>query len=136
MNRLGRGEEATELLDPEVFVPAVGQGCLAVVIRARDANRRTFVAGLNDVAGRVEAETERAFLTELEGDCRTPLGGHAVLDGNNIRMTGLVGTPDGKTVIRRSKEGFASICESVGRELAQEILEAGGREILEQFKSG
>lgn len=136
LNRLGYGNQATELLDPEVFVPAVGQGCLAVVIRAGDTNRRTFCAGLNDPAARVAAEAERAFLEELEGDCRIPLGGHAVLDDNYIQMTGLLATPDGATVIRRTRRGFTSMCDTVGRELAQELLDAGGREILDALKGG
>ncbi len=126
LNRLGRGEEATELLDPEVFVPAVGQGCLAVVQRARDTNTRSLLMGLNDPAGRVAAETERAFLTELEGDCRIPIAGHAVLEESYVRMTCLVATPDGRQVARVEHRGFASMCESVGVEAAEKLLEAGG----------
>ena len=134
LNRLGLGDEVTELLDPAEFLPAAGQGCLAVTVRERDANTRSLAMGLNHPASRIAAEAERAFLATVEGDCRVPVAGHAVVDDGALRMSALVGLPDGSRVVRCQKEGFSSMCDEVGRELGEELLEAGGREVLDALK--
>ena len=134
LNRLGRGEEITELLDPNEFVPAVGQGCLAVTLRARDTNMRTLIAGLNHPHSRVAAECERAFLGVVEGDCRIPVAGHAEFVEHVLRITCFLATPDGGRIVKVVKEGFPSMPEELGREAAEELLEAGGAEILEQIR--
>ncbi len=131
MARLGRVEDATELLDVETFIPAVGQGCLAVTIRENDANLRTMLMGLNHPHSRVAAEAERAFLAVVEGDCRIPVAGHAVMLEHALQLTCWLATPDGSQVAKLVKEGFPSTPEDLGREAGEELLESGGREILE-----
>jgi hydroxymethylbilane synthase len=131
MSRLGRLSEATELLDVDTFIPAVGQGCVAITVRERDANKRTMLAGLNHPESRTAAEAERAFLAVVEGDCRIPVAGHAVFLEHALQMTCWLATPDGKQVAKIVKEGFPSMAEELGREAGEELLEAGGAEILE-----
>lgn len=131
MARLGRLAEVTELLDVDTFIPAVGQGCIAITTRERDANMRTTLMGLNHPASRVAAEAERGFLAVVEGDCRIPVAGHAVMLEHSLKITCWLATPDGKQVAKIVKEGFPSMAESVGREAGAELLESGGAEILE-----
>ncbi len=135
MARLGRKEEATEFFDVDTWIPAVGQGCLAVTVRERDANMRTMLAGLNHPASRVAAEAERAFLAVVEGDCRIPVAGHAVMLEHSLKITCWLATPDGGRVARVDKEGFPSMAAELGEEAGRELLESGGAEILELVRA-
>jgi hydroxymethylbilane synthase len=131
LRRLRLEDQITELLDAGVMLPAVGQGALAIECRAEDAELRELLAPLNDEKTRTEVSAERSLLTELQGGCRVPLAGHATLAGETLRLRGLVGSPDGKTVIRGERSGPSHTALAIGKALAQEIASRGGREILQ-----
>jgi len=133
LRRLKLEGQVAEVLDAGVMLPAVGQGALAIECRAEDEEVRELLAPLNDEKTRTEVSAERSFLAELQGGCRVPLAGHAILTGETLRLRGLVGSPDGRTVIRGERSGPSHTAVTIGKALAQEIASRGGREILQAF---
>jgi hydroxymethylbilane synthase len=133
LRRLGLEERVTEVLEPEVSLPAVGQGVLAIECRSDDAALLSLLVPLEDATTRAAITAERAFLARLEGGCTVPLAGHAQLEGQQVRLRGMVGRPDGKRVVRGERRAIVTAAEQMGRELAEELLERGGAEILAAF---
>lgn len=132
LNRLGLTAPHAERLAPPRFLPAVAQGALGIECREDDEELLELLEGLDHEPSRIRVEAERGFLTALEGGCQVPIAGHAVLvDEDEVRLTGLVSNLDGTVVIQRQAVGFADDAWDLGTELAEEILEAGGREILD-----
>ena len=130
LHRLDLAEEITEVLDPEVSLPAVGQGALAIECRRDDEEVLTMVAPLEHAPTRMATAAERAFLAELQGGCRVPIAGHATLAEGTLRLRGLVGSPDGAKVVRGERSGPSGSGAVLGKALAAQIAAAGGREIL------
>jgi hydroxymethylbilane synthase len=124
LSRLGLTAHAREVLAPEVCLPAIGQGALAV--EAREGSRGAAAAApLDHAPTRTATAAERAVLAGVGGDCKTPLAAHAVLEGGRIRLTALLASPDGRRVVRRGATGPASSPEALGREVAAALLEEG-----------
>jgi hydroxymethylbilane synthase len=132
--RLGMGVAGGTPLDPELFVPAVGQGALALEARAADAEVRELLAVLDDEIAAGTVAAERAFLRGLEGDCVTPIAGHAEIDGPAMRLVGLVATPDGREVLRDSVTGSRERPEDLGHLLALRLRALGAGEILAKVR--
>lgn len=128
--RLGLADRITEILRPPDFIPAVGQGVVAVECREEDGWVRKILEALDDRGTRLQVIAERAFLKEIGGGCQVPLGANAQLLEGQIRIIGFIGTPDGKRVIRDEIIAEEKSAEEVGRELAQRLLRAGGKDIL------
>ncbi|MET0553298.1 MAG: hydroxymethylbilane synthase [Vicinamibacteria bacterium] len=126
--RLGRAEEATEVLEPEVILPAPGQGAIAIECRSDDARTRTAVSALDHAATARAVTAERAFLAALHGGCNVPLGAYAETDPAGLRLRGLVAREDGTRVVRGERRG--SDAEALGRALAEELLAQGAAELL------
>ncbi len=135
LNRLGLSDRITEHLDPETMLPAIGQGSLGIEFRSDDSRMREILSSIHDEKTSVCVRAERAFLLRLEGGCQVPIGAYAVLSDNEIVMEGLVADEEGNELIRRKLKGTADSPETLGTELADEILNAGGREILEKVYS-
>jgi hydroxymethylbilane synthase len=117
------------LLDPDEFVPAVGQGIIAVEARAGDTATRGALADVDDAPTRVCATAERAFLARLGASCHTPMAAHARLTGDTVHVHGVVAGEDGRRVLRASASAPATAAERVGRELAETLLERGAADI-------
>jgi len=130
LKRLGLAERVREALDPERFVPAIGQGIVGIECRADDARTRELVAALDDPASATRLAAERAMNEKLGGACTVPVAGHAVLEGGRVRLVGLVAAPDGTRVVRDRIEGPAARAAELGAELAGRLLAAGGAAIL------
>jgi hydroxymethylbilane synthase len=96
LKRLGLEAHATSILSLDDMLPAVGQGVIAIMARARDERVRTAIASVSDLAAERALEAERAFLAVLDGSCRTPIAGHATLQDGQLTLRGLVLTPDGR----------------------------------------
>ncbi len=126
--RLGRADEVTEPLDPRRFIPAPGQGAIALECRADDAAVREAVASLDHPSTKRRVTAERAFLAALGGGCNVPLGAHAFEDGENLELIGLVARIDGSEVLRGESRGAEA--EEVGRSLAEELLSRGAGPLL------
>ncbi len=134
LNRLGLSAPYMHTLDPQIFLPAVGQGALGIECRENDYELFTILAEMEDSATRVCVEAERGFLAGLEGGCQVPIAGHArLLDDDTLCLEGLVAEVDGSRILRCSKNGHTSQARQWGLELAEEILELGGKGILEKL---
>ena len=132
VKRLGWEHEVTEVIHPDVMLPAIGQGALGIEARLDDESTLERIAFLNDDITASCVAAERAFLHRLEGGCQVPIAAYAVREGDEILLTGLVGSVDGKKIIKESDQGPAADAAQLGDALAARILEAGGREILEE----
>jgi hydroxymethylbilane synthase len=139
LSRLGRLDEATEVFDPEVMMPAPGQGALAVECRATDAGLAAILATLDDTASHAAVVAERAVLATLEAGCTAPVGAYAVVGmgtDSTLRLSAAVISVDGAAAVRRSLVQTLSPDDPVGgagrcgRELAGQLLEAGAAAVM------
>jgi hydroxymethylbilane synthase len=136
LRRLGREREIAFLLDFELMTPAAGQGTLALQTRADDTEAREAAAGLSDGAALAELTAERAVVAALDASCNTPIGIHATLSGDRLRIDGYAGLADGGEWVREQVEGEASDPAAQGEALAQGLLDSGAGEILERAQVG
>jgi hydroxymethylbilane synthase len=130
LDRLGMSSRITEVISTEVSLPAVGQGALGIEARADDAEVVGTLAGLDDEKTRVGVTAERALLAELEGGCQVPLGAWGRSEGAALVVEACVLSLDGTEYLRKRATAPATKAEQLGRELAQEMLEAGADRIL------
>lgn len=135
LRRLRRQREITEVLPVEVILPAVGQGALALQIRANDRTMRELVETMNHGSSALTVTAERAFLARLEGGCQVPIAAHAQLDGDQLHLRGLVATPNGTTMVRGEQKGASALAEEIGTALAEDLLRRGADRILEKLAS-
>jgi hydroxymethylbilane synthase len=133
LRRLGLAPAHVRALDVETFVPAVGQGILAVEIRSDDAETRRRVARMDDGETRACAAAERSYLRRLGASCNTPMAAHAVLDRSGerprLRMTAVVASEDGRRMLRADAAGAPGDAEEIGRGLAELLLERGAETV-------
>jgi hydroxymethylbilane synthase len=133
LDRLGYAERISERLDPRLVLPAIGQGALALEGRGDDGRVRRLVAPLGDRQAELTVAAERALLRGLGGSCRTPLGGQAVITGERMVVTGMVGRPDGSEILREEVAGEASLAEALGADLARRLKARGADKILAEL---
>jgi len=124
-------DQMHDFIDTDVLLPAVAQGTLGVQTRDADDAINALVDQLNDVDTVDRTRAERAFLARLEGGCQVPIAAFAMLDGDTLHLKGLVGAVDGSVLIVRESTGRRTDAEAIGIALADEVLDAGGRPILE-----
>ncbi|HVF14321.1 MAG TPA: hydroxymethylbilane synthase [Acidimicrobiales bacterium] len=131
LQRLGRSAERSEVLDPGLVVPQVGQGALAVECRADDHATRELLASIDHRPSRLAVEAERSFLREVGGSCDLPVGAYAVVDDDEeIRLEGMIATGDGRIVLRHRDHDTDP--HELGRRVARHLLDdAGGGHLLE-----
>ncbi|HEY4846707.1 MAG TPA: hydroxymethylbilane synthase [Methylocella sp.] len=125
LKRLGLEAAATAVLDVREFVPAPGQGAIAITIRAGDSATRAFLAPVLDAATGIALSAERAFLRVFDGSCKTPIGAYACLDTGKVAFRAIVLKPDGSRFFETAASGplakAASLGEAAGHELAAQI---------------
>lgn len=133
LKRMGWSDNVvTEYLDEETCVPAVGQGSLAIECREEDKEVRDLLSKINDQYTRMTVEAERTFLHLLNGGCQVPIAGYAYLDNDDIVLTALVATPDGKTIIKETARGKDPV--EVGKAASEKVLAKGGKEIIDAVR--
>ncbi|MDY6892736.1 MAG: hydroxymethylbilane synthase [Chloroflexota bacterium] len=130
--RLGMEDRITESLDPDSFTPAVGQGALGIEIRADDVDMAEIVAPLNHESTWLSVLAERAFLEALGGGCRAPIAALGNVDAGVLHMHGIVANPSGSDILRAEVSGGVADPESVGRMLAQKMMEIGAASLVER----
>jgi hydroxymethylbilane synthase len=131
LDRLGLADRIAERLDPDVMLPQVGQGALAVECRADDTDTQCLLDRIEHTPSRRAVDAERGFLAELGGDCSLPAAAHATLAGDRLRVRGLVASADGRTVVRHELAGPASSGAALGRSVARQLLDdQGGAALL------
>ncbi len=128
--RLDRADEATEILDPELMLPAPAQGALAIECRADDAELVQLLAAIDDPATRAVVTAERALLAELEAGCSAPVAALAVLAGAEIHLRGAVFSLDGRIAVRATRTGTPAEAQQVGRLLAAALRAEGADTVL------
>lgn len=133
VQRLGLVHMITEMIPPEIMLPAPGQGALAVEARDSDQAVLTLLNTITDQKTGLEVLAERTFLHTLHGGCQVPVGCMAQLRNERLFMQGLIASPDGTSVYRAHIEGSAQDAASLGEELALRLLGDGGRQILENI---
>jgi hydroxymethylbilane synthase len=122
LRRLEMEHEAGAVIDPEVMVPAACQGIVGVTVRAQDVELRELLSLIECRQAAIAAQAERALLAELDGSCRTPIGGHArLMDGGEVELTGLVARADGSFLLKRKLRGAAADAARLGRELGDSL---------------
>jgi hydroxymethylbilane synthase len=135
LERMGLEGEITEVFPPERILPAPGQGIIAMEAREDDALANSILSLIKDSKAGAEAEAERAFLARLGGGCQVPVGCYSEAEGEGIRISGLIASPDGREVVRETIKGSLTERVSLAVELAERILAAGGERILNAIRS-
>lgn len=132
--RLGWEDRISEHLDPSDWLPAVGQGALAVVARADDEALLGRLRGLDHAPTAAATTAERAFLRALEGGCQVPIGALGELHDGRLALQGLVASTSGGTILRASADGAPEDAAELGRGLAAELLRRGAGELLAEIR--
>ena len=130
LRRLGWTEEITEYLDPQLCLPAIGQGALGIEGRSNDQFVRSILNRLTHPPTQVAVTAERALLHRLEGGCQVPIAAYATLTNDQVHLEGLVASVDGKTVIRDAVQGTRAEAQILGTRLAERLLARGADKIL------
>ena len=132
LDRLGLGARITEVMDPAMFLPAVGQGAIAVECRLRDAETGELLAALDDAETRTAIIAERALLAALHGGCQVPLGAWARIERGELVMEACVCSVDGQHYVRQRATAKPDQAAELGGHLANLLVEAGAQNILEE----
>lgn len=135
LQRLGVSPPGLVFLAPKVFMPAIGQGILAIEARADDPAVHAVLRALDDPATRAAATAERAFLTAIGGDCHTPLAAHATVVGDVLRMQALVAASDGRELIGDTFDGPVTTAAAIGARLATALLSRGAAALIARAAS-
>ena len=134
LKRLGFERRIRSILPRSVMLPAVGQGALAIECRAGDAAILSAIEFLRDAGMTTAAQAERAFLRRVEGGCQIPVGVYAEVDADGqISIDAMISSVDGQRICRSDAQGAGEQAEALGTALAEELLDAGGREILKEI---
>ncbi len=133
IKRLGFEERITEIIPMEISLPAIGQGALGIETRMGDREIEDLIHFLNDLPSSTAILAERAFLKRLEGGCQVPIAAYAKIVDSILQIEGMVGTIDGRCLLRDHMEGPIEEAESLGMKLAEVLLDRGAREILDEI---
>lgn len=125
--RLGLADRIAGYLDADEWIPAPGQGAIAVAVRGDDAATQSLLAGIDHRATSLTLAAERAFLAVLDGSCRTPIGGLAQIEADRLSFRGMIVKPDGSEAHEVERDGTAGDAEAIGRDAAAELVRRGGR---------
>jgi hydroxymethylbilane synthase len=126
LKRLGLFSKMATALEVDAFLPAVGQGAIAIETRADNENTRAHAAAIDDADTHIALAAERAFLAALGGSCRTPIAGHARLDGETLIFRGLLAKTDGSDAIEVSRRGRAVEAAALGADAGHEVKRRAG----------
>ncbi len=134
LKRLGWADDVvTEHLDPEICLPAIGQGALSIECRGDDEELLTLLNKFSCQKTDLAVRAERSFLHKMEGGCQVPIAGYAEINENDeILLTTLVGSPDGKIIYKEQTKGTNP--EEVGIEAANILIKQGAKELIEKVK--
>ncbi|WP_457551383.1 hydroxymethylbilane synthase [Desulfobacula sp.] len=135
LRRLGQDNEITEYLDETIMIPAAGQGALCIETRENDESIAKVMEKLDHFDTRICVTGERAFLKQVEGSCHIPVACFGKIQNNDVLLTAVVASEDGKELIKEHMICPRNKIKISGRNLAKKILEKGGKKILEQLNS-
>jgi hydroxymethylbilane synthase len=130
LKRLGLAEAATAVLPVDEFLPAVGQGIIAIEARGNDGRALALTAAVNHADTAAALSAERAYLAVLEGSCRTPIAGHATVTAGRLTFRGLIAKPDGSDVFETQRQGAAGDAARLGAEAGRELKQRAGADFF------
>ena len=133
LRRMGWGDRATQAFSVEEMVPAIGQGIIAIEVRAGDEELLRRLGALSHPATETAAHAERAFLARLGGGCQVPMAAHAKVNGEQVKLVGVVVSLDGQRTVREEETGSVDAAETIGKTLAERLLKQGADKILEEI---
>jgi hydroxymethylbilane synthase len=131
LKRLGLAKAATSIFAADEFLPAVGQGIVAIETRTDDAATRKLLDAINHAETALALTAERAFLGALDGSCRTPIAGHATIAAGRLSFRGLIAKPDGSASFECTREGPASAAAALGADAGAELRSRAGADFLQ-----
>lgn len=134
VKRLNLEYKITEYLNPDIILPAIGQGALCIEIRNEDPIIGPLVESLDHAPTRIVVKGERAFLNRVEGGCQVPIAGYGKISQNQFILTGLVAEVDGSQLIKAEMSGPVDSSEAIGIDLAEELFAKGAGKILKKLK--
>ena len=134
LERLGLSDKISFCFDPEQFIPAAAQGALAVQIRVDDTRTAKLISAIDDEKARTTCGAERRVLSTMQCGCHAPAGAFAEILGDNIIISAFISDLQSRSFISREITGPAADADTLAEELANELLNAGGREILEKLE--
>jgi hydroxymethylbilane synthase len=132
--RLEMGDKITETISLERMLPAVGQGALGLELRADDAQTAKLLVPIHSDATARATESERALLRYLEGGCQIPLGAHARIEDNVLLLDAVIGSLDGRKIVRGAVRGEPGKAGELGERLAKTLTDSGGKAILDEIR--
>jgi len=130
LERLGLADRITLVFDPALFIPAPAQGALAIQTRADDTETNKIIAAIDDENARTTTSAERKILTTLQCGCHAPVGAYAQINGDEIRIRAFISDLQGQNFIALKTTGPTAKAENLAEQLAKELLNAGGQQIL------
>lgn len=133
--RLGMEKKITEYLPTSLILPAVGQGAIGIEFRSADEKVRALIDPLNDVETAIAVNCERSWMKTLSGDCQSPVAAFAEVTGQNLKITAMVASPEGRDLVRDRAEGNIREAAPLGERLARQLLTHGAREILRSCRA-
>lgn len=135
LERIGRADAIAQVLPPEIMLPAVGQGALAIETREGDAAVLDLLVKINDPKAQVETAAERALLMALGGGCQVPIGALARLEGDELTLKACVCSLDGKRIILREATGLRSAADALGLSVAEALVKDGADAIIAEVEA-
>ena len=133
--RLGWDEQITELISPEILLPAMGQGAVGIETRKNDVDNQILLADMDHEDTHYTLDAERALVSQLQGGCNVPIGSFATIKDDQITLTGLVASLDGKTVYKKELTDLKTNAIAVGRKIGEELIEMGADKIMKEIQS-
>ena len=133
--RLGWGDKISEIISPEILLPAMGQGAVGIEARKHDVDNQILLADMDDENTHLALDAERAVVTQLEGGCNVPIGAFATIEGNEMTLRGLVASLDGKTLYKKELKGDKVNAVALGNEMGNALLDMGGDKIMHEINS-
>lgn len=130
LKRLGLTDRITQLIPIEDMLPAPAQGAIGVELRSADNETKEILSAINDRDTFIAVEAERAFLSQLDGSCRTPIAALARIDGDTISFKGVILTPDGARIYETERKGDVKDAVALGKDAAHELFERGGKDVF------
>ena len=134
LKRLGLGKRISARLSFEQCLPAIGQGAIGIECRSDNEELVTALKQVEHTGTRRCLDAERALAKGLEASCESPIAAHGEVRDGELLLRGLVASPDGREIVRGRRRGRLADAEWLGQDLAKELLEQGGRDILEEMR--
>ncbi|MEC7785626.1 MAG: hydroxymethylbilane synthase [Nitrospinota bacterium] len=133
--RLGWEDRIAEFISPEILLPAMGQGAVGIETRKNDVDNQILLAEMDDEETHYALDAERALVSQLEGGCNVPIGSFATIKDDQITLTGLVASLDGKKIYKKELTDLKTNAIALGRKMGEDLIELGADQIIKEIQS-